>query len=98
MTGTGVLRGLLERVGSRTIRKADVWSVVSIEKMLSELEITGYEFMYQSRVVKLAGREDLMRIMKYTVPSEVSSEYDLIGKLNDDLRLHLGSWQFGAKA
>lgn len=98
MTGTGIFQGLLERVGSKAVAKADIWSVVSIEKMLDELEITDYEFMYQSRVVRLANRADLMAILKHTVPSQVSNEYNLIGSFNDDLRLRLGSWQFEAKA
>ena len=99
MAKTAVLRGFLERVGFSVAKKADTWSVIRIEKMLEELGIKGYEFMYQAKVVRLNDRNDLMRILLHTVPSGVSSDYNLIlRKLNDELKLQLGTWQFEAKA
>lgn len=99
MARIAALRGFLDRVGGTAVKEQDTWSVVKIEKMLGELGISGYEFLYQSRVIKLDNKDGLMKILLHTVPSEVSHEYNLIlGKFNDELKLQLGSWQFEAKA
>lgn len=98
MTRTAVLKGFLGRIGFSVAAKPDTWGVINIEKMLHELGINGYEFMYQSKVVKLRDKDQLMRVLKHSVPSEVSSEYNLIGHSNEDLKLQLRGWQFEAKA
>jgi len=95
MARTATLKGFLDKVGFRAVKRADAWSVIKVEKMLHELGIDGYEFMYQPKVVKLKDKDQLMQILLHLVPSEVSSDYNLIlGKFNDEMKLKLGNWQF----
>ena len=97
-TRTTTFGRLLDWAGVKSV-KNDAWSVIKVEKMLDELSISGYEFMYQAKAVKLQNPEDLTKIMLHTIPSEVSHDYSLIlGKINEDMKLKVGSWQFEAKA
>ncbi|MBE0448361.1 MAG: hypothetical protein IBX64_09740 [Actinobacteria bacterium] len=98
MAKTAILKGFFDRVGLSVTKKQDAWSVIKIEKMLQELRIDGYEFLYQPKVVRLKDKNQLMRLLLHMVPSEISSEYNLIlGKFNDEMKLKVGSWQFEAK-
>jgi hypothetical protein len=97
-TRTTTFGRLLDWTGVKSVKK-DAWSVIKVERMLDELGITGYEFVYQAKAVRLKNPADLMKIMLHTVPSEVSHDYNLIlGRINEDLKLKVGSWQFEAKA
>ena len=99
MARTAMFRGFLGRMGLSAVQQANTWSVITIEKMLEELGIKRYEFDYEPKVVRLSDHEDLMRILRHSTPSSVSSEYDLIvSRFEDNLKLQLGSWQFEAKA
>lgn len=99
MAKAAILRGLLDRIGFPAVKHTDTWSVVKIERMLQELGINDYEFIYQPRVVRLKDQNQLIKILLHTVPSKVSSEYNLIlGKFDDEMKLKVGSWQFEAKA
>ncbi|HZD60214.1 MAG TPA: hypothetical protein VE439_07155 [Anaerolineae bacterium] len=98
MARTALLRGVLEKVGIPA-KSTDTWSVVKIEKLLKELNIDSYEFLYQSKVVKLTNKDELMKVLLHIAPAEVLHEYNLIlGKFGDDMKLKVGSWQFEAKA
>jgi len=91
-----ILKGILSRAG--VSRRADTFSVVRIERILSELGIKSYEFDFEPRVVRLTEEADLIKVMLHFMPSGITEDSDIaISKLNDDMALRIGSWQFEAR-
>lgn len=99
MARTAILRGFLERIGVPAIKSPATWSVIKIEKMLKDLNITGYEFDYEPRVVRLQDRNQLMLVLYYMMPFEVSDDLSLApNEFNGVASIQAGSWQFETKA
>ncbi|MHB8841676.1 MAG: hypothetical protein ACYC56_07800 [Candidatus Aquicultor sp.] len=96
MAKAALLQGILRRAG--VSRKVDTFSVVRIERILGELGITGYEFDFEPRVVRLAEEAHLIKVMLHFMPSGITEDSDIaISKLHDDMALRIGSWQFEAR-
>ncbi|MHB8842097.1 MAG: hypothetical protein ACYC56_10000 [Candidatus Aquicultor sp.] len=99
MARTTILRGFLERIGVPALKSSGTWSVIKIEKMLKDLNITGYEFDYEPRVVQLKDRNQLMLVLYYAMPFEVSDDFDLApDEFNGVASIQVGSWQFESRA
>lgn len=97
MARAALLKGFLEKVATPKETRPDCWSVIKVEKMLHEAGITKYEIINEPRVVQVFAYEELLNILLHLVPSEVSSEYHLIlSKLNDEMKIQIGCWQFEA--
>ncbi len=93
------LKDLLSKFSFPVAENPSCWGIIKIEKMLGELEIGDYDIKNEARVVSVGSQGDLMRILLYLVPYEVSSDYHLIlSKFNDKVRLQIGCWQFEANA
>jgi len=98
MARTAIIRGFLDRIGI-PVAKSDTWSVLRIERMLKDLGITRYEFDYEPKVVKLAGEDELMIILRHMMPSALSDDPGLsIMQIGDKAKLRIGNWMFEAKA
>ncbi|MHB8841960.1 MAG: hypothetical protein ACYC56_09285 [Candidatus Aquicultor sp.] len=96
MAKAALLKGILRRAG--VSRKADTFSVVRIERILSELGIQGYEFDFEPRVIRLSNEADLTKVMLHFMPSGITEDSDIaISKLNNDVAFRIGSWQFEAR-
>jgi len=99
MARATILKEFLSKISTPKVERPDCWSVIKVEKMLEDLGINGFEIVNEPRVVKLNGQEELMRMLLHLVPSEVSSDYHLIlSKLNNEMKLQIGCWQFEVKA
>lgn len=97
MAKATVLERILGSVGIPLKRK-DTWSVVKVEKMLKDAGITNYEFLFQSKVVKLDSQNDLIRILMKAMPSEISKDSSLtITEIDGSSRLKIGNWVFEAR-
>lgn len=89
---------ILDSIGISKKRR-DIWSVVKIEKMLKEASIKTYEFDFEPKVVRLAKRDDLMKVLMQAMPSEISKDNSLtIVEANGLSRLKLGNWMLEAKS
>jgi len=98
MARTAIIKGFLDRIGIPVV-KSNTWSVVRIERMLKDLGITRYEFDYEPKVVKLASEDELMTILRHTMPSALSNDPSLsITQIGDKAKLRIGNWMFEAKA
>jgi len=99
MARTAILRGFLDRIGVPAVKSSGTWSVIKIEKMLKDLNIIGYEFDYEPRVVRLQDRNQLMLVLCYMMPFEVSDDFDLApDEFNGVALVQAGNWQFESRA
>ncbi|HZD59685.1 MAG TPA: hypothetical protein VE439_04430 [Anaerolineae bacterium] len=99
MAFAATLKGLLEKVKTSEESHPDCWSLLKVEKLLHDVGIKGCEVTYETKVVRVKGREELTRILLYMVPSEVSHEYSLVlSRFGDTMKVTIGCWQFEAEA
>lgn len=97
-TTTGV-KGFLKKVGFITEDRPSCWTVLEVERILADLGIHDYEFIYQSRTVKLKDSDQLIKILKHIVPSDALDKSSLsFVKVNGLNKLRLRCWQFVAAA
>ncbi|MCL6472311.1 MAG: hypothetical protein K6T91_05805 [Firmicutes bacterium] len=97
MAREAIFERVLRGVGL-SVRKANPWSVLSVEKMLSGLGIENCKFDYQAKKVELPSQKDLLKIIEHLMPLEISADSTIsITEYNGSRRLRLGYWQFEAK-
>jgi len=98
MAKATVFEKILSGIGISKKRR-DTWSVVKIEKVLKDTGVKAYEFDFEPKVVRLANRDDLMKILMNAMPSEISKDDSLtIVEANGLSKLKLGNWMFEAKS
>lgn len=99
MARTSILTGFLDKIRAPQEAHPDCWSVIKVEKLLADVGVKKYELANEQKVVRMNNRSELMQILIHLVPSEVSSDYNLVlSKLEDEMRVEIGCWQFEAKA
>ncbi len=99
MSAETALKSLLSKFSFPQPENPSCWSILKVEKVLGGLGIGDYDIKNEAMVVSVGNQGDLIRILFYLVPYEVSSDYHLIlSKFNDKVRLQIGCWQFEASA
>lgn len=99
MARTSLLTGFLEKIKTPQERRPDCWGIIKVEKMLAEAGVSDYEVSNEPRIIRLNDESALMKVMMHLVPSDVSSDYHLVlSKLDNEMKITIGSWQFESKA
>lgn len=98
MAREAILKGILNKVGLKTVKRADSFSVIRIEKMLRELDIYSYEFIYEAKVVKLKDKDELTAVLYHLMPSVSDSYHLALNEFAGKAKLRVGGWQFEAQA
>lgn len=99
MARASILAGFLDKIRAPQEAHPDCWSVIKVEKLLADVGAKGYEVLNEQKVVRMNSRSELMQILIHLVPSEVSSDYNLVlSKLEDEVRVEIGCWQFETRA
>ncbi|MCL6471989.1 MAG: hypothetical protein K6T91_04175 [Firmicutes bacterium] len=99
MSTTASFKSLINKFSFPDEETPSCWSLNKVKKILGELGIGNYNIKERERVVYVGSQTELMRILLYLVPYEVSSEYHLtLSKSDNSIRLQIGCWQFETHA
>lgn len=89
------LKGLINKLNSSSKKVSIVWDSSEVRAILKKTEITNFSLFDKLRTVKLNKQEDLIQILLYLPPSEVSDDYTLALDSSDGMiRLQIYNWQF----
>lgn len=99
MSATANFKSFINKLSFPEEEAPSCWGKNKVEKILGELGIGNYNIKEGERLVHVGSQTELMQILLYLVPYEVSSEYHLtLSKSDNRVRLQIGCWQFETHA